>query len=147
MLFATKIYKYKLFYEILEGFFCGRQKPANPCHPDWLALPVFSCPGHSIPDLGQWVGEPVPLLNFDTKSDFWDLSPFPHVISLISRQKDKNTKGQKEKKKKRQQKKRQKDKKTKRQKDNVKCICLNCKIRLSKSQNVSIQIGKCICTN
>ena len=27
---------------------------------------VFGCPGSSIPDLGHWV----PLLNFDTKSDF-----------------------------------------------------------------------------
>ena len=37
MLFVTKIHKYNLFWESLEGFYCGRRKPANPCHPiDWF---------------------------------------------------------------------------------------------------------------
>ena len=38
---------------------------------------VFSCPGSSIPDLGQ----SVPLYDFDTKSD---LSPFRHLIGVVS---------------------------------------------------------------
>ena len=38
-------------------------------------LLLFSCPGSSIPDRGQSLTHSVPLLNFDTKSDFWDLRP------------------------------------------------------------------------
>ena len=74
---------------------------------------VFSCPGSSIPDLGQWVSEWVsqslPLLNFETKSDFWHLKLFRHLIRVMSRQKDKKTKRQTDKNRKRQ-----KDKKDKR---------------------------------
>ena len=40
----------------------------------------------------------VPLLNFDTKSDFWHLRPFRQLISMMSRLKDKKTKGQKDEK-------------------------------------------------
>ena len=34
----------------------------------------------------------VPLLNFDKKSDFWYLRSFRHLITVMSRQKDKKTK-------------------------------------------------------
>ena len=57
---------------------------------------LFSCPGSSMPDLGQ----SLPLLNFDTKSDFWYLRPFRHLIKVMSIQKDKKTKLQNGKKKK-----------------------------------------------
>ena len=53
---------------------------------------IFSCPGSSIPDLGQSLTDWVPLLNFDRKSDFWDLRPFRHLIRVMSRQKDRKTK-------------------------------------------------------
>ena len=46
-----------------------------------LSWSVFSCPGSSTPDLGDWVSW-VPLLNFDTKSDFWDLRPVRHLITV-----------------------------------------------------------------
>ena len=62
---------------------------------------VFSCPGSSIPDLGQWVSKSVSRCHFWMLTqrgnfDTWDPS------NILSRQKDK---------------KRQKDKETKRQKD------------------------------
>ena len=61
-----------------------------------LSLLLFcSCPGSSTPDLGQsggLVGKWVPLFNFDTKSDFWHLRPFRHLIGVMSGQKTKRQK-------------------------------------------------------
>ena len=46
---------------------------------------IFSCPGSSILDLGQWVTGSLPLLNFDTKSDFLHLRPFRQAkISILN---------------------------------------------------------------
>ena len=42
--------------------------------------------------ISQWVTGWVPLLNFNTKSDFWHLRPFRHLIRVMSRQKDKKEK-------------------------------------------------------
>ena len=77
---------------------------------------VFSSPGSSIPDLGQWVSESVPLLNFDTKSDFWHLKLFRHLIKT-RRQKDQKAKIQNKGKI------LQKGKKQKRQKESLMLWC------------------------
>ena len=66
---------------------------------------IFSCPGSSIPDLGQSLTDWVPLLNFDRKSDFWDLR---HMIRVMFDKKMKRQKRQKSKKAKRQKDKEQK---------------------------------------
>ena len=40
----------------------------------------------------------VSLLNFDTKSDFWHLRPFRHLIGVMYRQKEKTPKDNKDNK-------------------------------------------------
>ena len=90
---------------------------------------VFSCPGSSIPDLGQWLTEWLPatlefrhkewLLRHETlqtfdQSDVWTKT---QKDRKTERQKYKKTKRQKDKKTKRQKVKMTRDKKTKRQKD------------------------------
>ena len=85
-----------------------------------------SSPGSSIPTWPWWLSDSAPLKNFDTKSDFWELRPIRHLISMMSRQKDKkrqkhkkatgkNTKIQKKWKI-------RKDKKATRRRDNMKKI-------------------------
>ena len=92
-----------------------------------LAPPLcVSSPGSSIPTWPWWLSDSAPLKNFDTKSDFWELRPIRHLISMMSRQKDKkrqkhkkatgkNTKIQKKWKI-------RKDKKATRRRDNMKKI-------------------------
>ena len=59
--------------EICSEMFCGNAiSPHDVCgwrcfHHTTLSL-VFSCPGSSIRDLGQWATGSLPLLNFDTKT-------------------------------------------------------------------------------
>ena len=95
-------------YTALCNHLCtGWRHQSQSYKPDTHAL-VFSCPGSSRPDLGQWLSDWVPLLNFDTKSDFWHLTPFTHLIGVMSGQKDRRTKRQKENKKEKKEKKKRK---------------------------------------
>ena len=50
---------------------------------------LFSRPGIfiNVPTLIQWLAEWLPILNLDAKGYFWNLRPFRHLISMMSRRK------------------------------------------------------------
>ena len=49
--------------------------------------------------VSEWVSDSLPLMNFDTNSDFQDFRPFRHLITGMSRQIYKKTKKNKKKQK------------------------------------------------
>ena len=81
--------------------------PTNMCynrylpHINFFLLLMYDCTNSLLEFLAaltlviDWVSGSLPLLNFDMKSDFWHLTPFRHLISIMSRQKDKKAKGKK----------------------------------------------------